>query len=332
MNEEQMLRIALWKHAVLGPLVSMQLEHGDRRKLFAELAERTYEDWAGRKVELAAGTVEAWYYQWLHGGFDALKPKGRSDAGRSRAIPAELCRLILDAKRENPDRSIRRLIRMLEREGVVRAEQLSKSSVHRLLCAHGLSGKPPRHADVERRAYRHRYAGDLWMGDVMHGPRVIAPGGRKRKSYLHIFADSATRFITACGFRLGETATDHEAVLKQAFLKHGLPRVLYLDRGAAQISDSLRVICAELGVRLLHTRPYDPAAKGGIERLIRTWRDEVQSELPAKPVSLGELNSITWSWVSAEYHRRRHSSTGKAPLAHWLEQAERVRPAPRRGG
>jgi hypothetical protein len=167
------------------------------------------------------------------------------------------------------------------------------------------------------------------MGDVMHGPRVIAPDRRERKAYLHIFADSATRFVPSCAFRLGETATDHEAVLKQAFMKHGLPRVLYLDRGAAQISDSLKVICAELGVRLLHTRPYDPAAKGGIERLIRTVREEIQSELPKEPLPIDELNSIIWSWVAAEYHRRVHSTTKKAPLDHWLEQADKVRPAPR---
>jgi putative transposase len=329
MNEEEKTRIALWKNAVLGPLISARLEHGDRSTLFEEAAKRTYQDWAGRKVEIAAGTVEAWYYQWLHGGFEALKPKGRSDAGRSRAIPAELRGLILDAKRENPRRSIRRLIRMLERDGKVRVGQLSKSSVHRLLRAHGLSQMPSRYAYAERRAYRHPNAGDLWMGDVMHGPKVIAPDGRERKAYLHIFVDSATRFITACGFRRGETAADHEAVLKQAFLKHGLPRVLYLDRGAAQISDSLKIICAELGVRLLHTRPYDPAAKGGVERLIRTFREEVQSELAKDPLPLGELNSITWSWVAAEYHRRVHTSTKKAPLDHWLEQAERLRPAPR---
>jgi putative transposase len=70
-------------------------------------------------------------------------------------------------------------------------------------------------------------------------------------------------------------------------------------------------------------------SKGGVERLIRTIREEIQSELPADPLPLGELNSIVWSWVAAEYHHRVHSSTKKAPLEHWLEQAEGVRPAPR---
>jgi putative transposase len=144
MNEEERTRVALWRHAVLGPLISARLEHGDRSKLFEEAARRVYEDHAGRKVELAACTVEAWYYQWLHGGWAALKPRERSDAGCSRVIPPEIAGLILEAKRENPRRSIRRLIRMLERDGKVRKGQISKSSVHRLLKAHGLSGRPAR--------------------------------------------------------------------------------------------------------------------------------------------------------------------------------------------
>jgi hypothetical protein len=45
------------------------------------------------------------------------------------------------------------------------------------------------------------------MGDVMHGPRVIAPDSRERKSYLHLFLDSATRFVPGAGFQLSETAS-----------------------------------------------------------------------------------------------------------------------------
>ncbi|MFH0810263.1 MAG: helix-turn-helix domain-containing protein [Pseudomonadota bacterium] len=329
MTEEEKTRIALWRMGVLGPLVSARLERGDRGKLFAEAAGRTYEDQDGERVNLSASTVETWYYRWRQGGFEALKPKSRSDLGYSRAIPPEIAKTIMDLKRENPRRSIRRIIRMMEREGLIRVGQVSKSSVHRLLKTYDLSARSAGRYETERRAFRPAQAGDLWMGDVMHGPLVLAPDNRVHKSYLHLFLDSAVRFLPGAAFRLGETSVDHEAVLKQALLKHGLPRILYLDRGPAQISESLRVICAELGIRLLHTRPYDPQAKGAVERIIRTIREEVESELPAQPLPLEEVNSILWSWVSAEYHRRVHSATKRAPLEHWLEQAEKLKPAPR---
>jgi putative transposase len=327
-DSEHKKKVALWRLGVLGPLVSARLEHGDRQRLFKDAAGRTYEGWDGRRMKVTARTVEEWYYRYRHGGLVALEPRDRSDAGISRAITPEIGELIIAVKRERPRRSIRRIIRMLERAGKVRPGELKKSTVHRLLQAHGFSGRP-RRAVEERRAFRHAWAGDLWMGDVMHGPVVIAPDGRRRKSYLHLFIDSAVRFVPGCAFRLGETAVDHQAVLKQAVLKHGPPRSLYLDLGPAQIADSLKLICAELAVRLLHCRPFDPEAKAGVERIFRTIRDEILDELPAEPIALEELNGLLWSWLSAEYHPRIHGGTGRAPLEHWLSQVEHLRAAPR---
>ena len=43
---------------------------------------------------------------------------------------------------------------------------------------------------------------------------------------------------------------------------------------------------------------------------------------------IAELNARLWAWLSREYHRRQHEGTGRVPLEHWLEQAERLRPAP----
>lgn len=329
MDSEQKTQKALWRLGVLGPLVSARLKHGDRRDLFEEAAARWYEDDEGRRIEVTPRTVEDWYYRYLHGGLEALEPRERSDAGKSRVISPEIAELIVTVKREKPRRSIRRLIRMLERAGKVRPGELKRSTVHRLLQGCGLSARPRRQA-TERRAFRHALAGDLWMGDVMHGPVVIAPDGRRRKSYLHLFIDSAVRFVTGCAFRLGETAIDHQAVLKQAVLTHGVPRVLYLDRGAAQISDSLKIICGELAIRLLHCRAFDPEAKAGVERFFRTAREEVLDELPPEPLELGELNGLFWSWLSAEYHQRIHGGTRRSPLEHWLSQAEHLRLAPRR--
>ncbi len=330
MEHDEKKQVALWRFGVIGPLVSARLEHGDVARLCREASLRTYERWDGKHVEVKARTVEGWYYAYKRGGLAALMPQGRSDAGTSRAISPEMAERIVALKRENPRRSIRRIIRILERANEVRHGQLKRSTVHRLLQAHGISGQPARPGARERRAFRPQFVGDLWMGDVMHGPRVLGPDGRERKSYLHLFIDAAARFVPGAAFRLGETALDHQVVLKQAMLKHGLPRVLYLDRGSAQTARSLRQICAELGVRLLHCRAYDPAAKAGVERIFRTIRAELLDELPDEPVSLEELNAALWSWLSVEYHGRVHGGTQRKPLEHWLSQAERLRPAPRR--
>jgi transposase InsO family protein len=230
-------------------------------------------------------------------------------------------------KRENPRRSIRRLIRILELAGETQKGELTRSSVQRLLKAEGLSGRRGDAEPIERRSFRHQEPGDLWMGDVLHGPPVLA-GGRVRKSYLIAFIDSATRFVPAAEVRLSESAPDHEYALKQAILKHRCPRALYLDNGAAQTSLSLKLILAELSIRLIHTEAYSPEAKGAIEKWNRTWREEVESELPKDPLPIEELQSRVWSWLSVEYNARVHETTGRAPLDHWLCGADALRPVP----
>jgi len=328
MDHDNRREMALWRVAVLGPLISARLEHGERRALFGEAAARTHQRPDGRWVRLSARTIEAWYYAYRQGGLEALMPQRRSDRGESRAIAPLVAELVVRAKKEKPRRSIRRIIRMLERARVVRRGDLSRSSVHRLLMAKGISGRPLRGPAAERRSFIVEHAGDLWVGDVMHGPMVLAPDGAVRKSYLISQLDNATRFILHSYFALSEAAAEHEYGLKQALLKHGRPRSYYVDLGSAYTAGSLRKITAELGIYLLHTQPRDCEAKGVIERWHRTWRDEVGDELPEAPIPLAELNGFHWAWLGSEYHRRVHQTTDRAPLEHWLGQAEHLRPLP----
>jgi transposase InsO family protein len=329
MDDDERRGIALWRLSVLGPLVSARLEHGDKSQYFEEAASRMHELPDGRLVRVSARTVEDWYRAYKRGGFEALFPKGRKDRGHSRAIAPEVAELILRAKREKPRRSIRRIIRMLERARVVKPGKLSRSSVHRLLSAHGLSWRPKRGPSAERRSFLPEHAGDLWMGDALHGPIVIAPGGKLRKSYMLSQIDAATRYVVHSFFALSEGAVDHEYGFKQGLLKGGLVRVYYVDLGSAYIAGSLRDICAELGIQLVHTAPKDCEAKGGIERWHRTWREEVGDELGEDPIPLAELNAKHWAWLSAEYHARRHETTSRSPREHWLAEVQYLRPLPR---
>jgi len=329
MDDKTKRAIALWRLGVLGALVSARLEHGDRVKLFEEIAARVHQMPDGKAVVLSPRTIESWYYAHKQGGFDALYPCTRADCGKSRAIAPDVAELILRAKREKPRRSIRRIIRMLERARKVTPGALSRSSVHRLLQLAGVSARPLRGPSAERRSFIAEHAGDLWVGDALHGPRVIAPDGKERKSYLLSQIDNATRFVLHSYFALSEGAEAQEYGLKQAILKYGRPRVYYVDRGSAYIAWSLRFICADLGINLLHAGVQDAEAKGVIERWHRTWREEVGDELPSTPLPLAELNAKHWAWLGAEYHAREHDTTRRAPREHLLAESAEIRPVPR---
>jgi hypothetical protein len=170
------------------------------------------------------------------------------------------------------------------------------------------------------------------VGDALHVYRpVVAPDGRIRKAYLLSQIDCATRYLAHSYFALavGENSVDQEYGFKQALLSHGRPRTYYVDRGPAYTAKSLRAICAELDVRLLHTQARDAEAKGTIERWHRTWREEVEDELPDGPIPFADLVAKHDAWLAVEYHARKHDTTDRVPREHWLEHAEHLRPLPK---
>ena len=161
---------ALFRLSVLGQLVSRErLQRGELQQLIRELAQREYAIPDSRRTRLGAKTIEAWYYAWKRDGIDGLAPQTRTDRGLSKLAP-EIQESILNAKRDNPRRSIRQIQLLLESDGVAN-NVLSRSSIHRLLQAHGIS-RMTGSASVleEKRSFTAEFAGSIWYGDVLHGP------------------------------------------------------------------------------------------------------------------------------------------------------------------
>ena len=320
--------IALFRLAVLGPLASRErFEHGELKRSIQRLAAQSYFTPQEKHVRFSEKTIAAWYYAWKRGGIEALAPKVRQDRGQSKLAPS-LQEALLQAKRQNPRRSLNSLVRLLEMQGLVAKGELSRSSVHRLLQHHGLSR---RHGDVseavERRSFVAEQAGDLWQGDVMHGPKV-AVNGRLRKTYLVSLIDDASRLMAHSAFCTGETALDIEAVLKQAILKRGLPKKLLIDNGPAYRSKTLQDICARLEIRLIYCSPYEPQAKGKLEKWHRTVRDQFLSELDLRRIrDLEDLNARLWAWLEQIYHATAHSALhGATPLQRYQRDLLHIRP------
>jgi len=110
-------RIAIFRLSMLGPLVSRQhIEHGELKKTIRDIASRDYAIPYTNKTRIAEKTIEGWYYAWLREELDGLTPKQRMDRGVSRLSP-EIQETIIQAKRENPRRSIDRIIELLETKG-----------------------------------------------------------------------------------------------------------------------------------------------------------------------------------------------------------------------
>jgi putative transposase len=129
---------------------------------------------------------------------------------------------------------------------------------------------------------------------------------------VHGILDDSSRYV------VGLWATDNERemtmidLLMRSIRRRGVPKTLYLDNGATYRGDALALVCARLNIRLLHAKPYDPEARGKMERFWRTLREQclqfVGSEKSHHDVQ-GDLQS---------YHPRPHSSLcGESPQKVW---------------
>jgi len=322
--------VALFRYGLIADLV--RLEPGSKG-LYAQIEQKAAAEYTipgSTRTRVAAETLRDWLKRYRRGGFDGLLPKPRADRGQSRSLPPEVVDVLLEVKEENPKLSVQLVIReALKRPEVPEALPLPASTVHRLLTRHGLMDKPPgeESGDADRRRFAFAQAGELWMSDVMHGPSVFVGARTKRKTYLIAFIDDATRVIPYCAFALAESTRAFLPVLKQALLRRGLAQRLYVDNGANYRSQHLALVCAKLGIALIHARPYRPQGKGKIERWFKTVRAQLLTRLSeADTRSLEALNRRLWAWVEGEYHHAPHRGLDrKTPLEQWALTGEAVR-------
>ena len=112
-------------------------------------------------------------------------------------------------------------------------------------------------------------------------------------------------------------------VLKEAFEAHGLPKRLYVDNGPSFSSDLLAKACAQAGISLIHSKPYDSPSRGKIERFFRTVRDRFLATIEAE-VPLSELNDAFTVWLREDYHHKNHKGIDGRPTDRHHASAGRV--------
>ena len=315
--------IALFRYGVIADLVHLPLGTKGIGDKLRDKAGQPYTIPGTDRTRVAADTIRGWIKLYRDGGFDALYPKPRTDRGQPRRLPPEVAERLVALKTENPACSVRIIIGKARAEGI--DQPLAPSTVHRLFSREGLFDRaPPDGAD--RRRFAFRDAGELWMSDVMHGPKV-RHGRSRRKSYLVAFIDDATRVIPFAAFADAENVQAFLPIFKNALIRRGLPQRLYVDNGANYRSRQLALVCARLGIVLVHARPYQPAGKGKIERFFRTLRAGWLSHLDTRDLdSLQTLNRSLWAWIEGEYHNTPHRGLdGRAPLEQWALASAGVR-------
>jgi transposase InsO family protein len=321
--------VALFRYGLIADLTHMEPGEAGTYARLKEKASHRYAIPGSHRTEVAAETMRGWLRAWRKGGFEALRPKPRADQGQARAISQEVTDLLCMIKEDKRELSVRMVIEAARASGEVPGEmELAPATVHRLLSRQGLMAKrPDEPTSKDRRHFAFEKANELWMSDVMHAVPVTVEGQRRYKTYLIAFIDDATRVVPFAAFALSENTAAFLPVLEQAIRRRGLPKRLYVDNGAVYRSHHLELVCAKLGITLIHSRPYVPQGRGKIERFFRTVRMQFLPLLgPQDTASLEALNRRLWAFIEGEYHHRPHKGLGgETPLDRWAQICDEVR-------
>ena len=262
-------------------------------------------------------TIETWWYRHQLHGFAGLAGKAvREDAGKSRVIDEQTGLWLIEAITKTPATPLSVLYRHWQDHG---RGLPSLSAVQRFLAAHGYDRRSLKAGRLESgptKAFEAPAPNDLWMVDFACGPTLRTSEGRAITTQLCVILDDHSRLITFAAYYLaGDTASFLDC-LKQAILRRGLPIKLYTDQGKPFVNTHVKIVCANLGIRLLHAKPYHAWSKGIVERLIRTIQGDFEATLRLEGghvKNLSELNTAFSRWIANIYHLRVHGSTSMSP-------------------
>ena len=304
MTEETRQAIGLLRHQIISPVL-MGTDRV-RAEYFREHSKTEFNVAGSGKRKFSMWTMEGWYRKYRKHGFTGLLPKVRADRGLGRKILPANESAILEMRRELMDMNVAPFYRRVEKKGLLGDPPICEQTLRRFLRDRKMI--LPSDPKDARRKYEMSHFGELWVGDFMHGPELKCGvrGGRemKKKAILLAIIDDHSRLIVGSRWSFSETTGAIEQVFKEAVLSYGKPDRLYVDNGPSFSSSYLRLVCAHLGIGLIHSKPYDSPSRGKIERFFRTVRESFL--IDQKATTLLEINEHFGVWLRDEYHHRHH--------------------------
>ena len=328
MEQNQKHEIALMRYSVISPLITgMQEDYPSLSAFFRDASVKGVTAPDGSVKKYAPGTIEKWYHSYKSGGFDALLPTGRSDAGKPRKLDDDLQEQIRYLKVNYPRMSAAAIYRQLQDNGSIRQGEISESTICRYINLLALELKTTNNQDMRR--YERPHINEVWCGDSSVGPYLKTPDGKKHKLYIIALIDDASRFITGVDIFYNDNFVNLMSVMKSAVAKYGRPKLFNFDNGSSYKNKQMELLAARLGSALNYCRPYTPTAKAKIERWFRTMKDQWMASLDIRDFhSLDELRGNLLAWVHL-YNNSPHASLNeKTPQERFFSEPEQIRRLP----
>jgi len=264
MKEKEKESIALFRYGLIVPVLQGQVKN--IKEYLAEISNQVHQmPYYGPK-EFTPKTIESWLRNYRREGFNGLKPKSRSDKGQSRKIAEELQEKLSSLRQEQLNVPASLFYEQLIAKGIILPCDFSYATFNRFLKKHDLLGEKTR-KEPERKRFAYDTVNTLWQGDLSYGP-YLKVNGKKVQAYLFAFIDDCSRLIPFAQFFFSQEFDSLKVVFKEALLRRGIPRMVYVDNGKIYRSDQFHLVCASLGITLIHTKPYDAPSKGYVKTFV----------------------------------------------------------------
>ena len=289
------------------------------------VSEQVFLDEDGQRFQFTWRTIQTWYSRYKKDGITTVKPKPRSDKGKTRkTTPEEVLEAIEQVRASfRGPHNVTAVYRACIERGLLQRERIAPNTFRRVVYAHELLKPDAEVTDKRRLAFAKAHANELWQADTMVGP-YVQHGAGKVQAKLIAFIDDASRVCCHGQFYPADNTELLLEAFKSALYKRGLCECLYVDNGSNYSSLEMSQVCERIGAILCHTPVRDGAAKGKIERFFRTVREGFLTR-SLDLSSLDALNRAFTAWVEDEYHQREHSSLGMKPIDRFGLDLGRIR-------
>lgn len=319
MDEILRNRTALFRYGIIAPLVTKgETTPAERGKFFRDAAQKKYLNPDGQYVTISYTTVSRYYKNYMEGGFDALKPTGRSDVGNSRKLNDDIISQINYLHKEYPRLPCTLIYQKLLDNGTVTRESVSLSTITRYVARikadEVLPGK-------EMLRYELQHINEVWYGDSSVGP-YLRDGKKKIKTWIIALIDDASRMIVGIDIFTNDNYVNLLSVIRGAVIRYGKPQTLKFDNGASYRSHQMELLGARMGTAISYAPPRTPQGKAKIERWFRTLKDQWMAALNMNDFkNLDELRDSLFTYVQ-KYNQSPHSSLEmKTPQDRFYEES-----------
>ena len=276
-----------------------------------------------KEFGISPPTGYLWLRRYQQHGIAGIAERSRRPLASPARTSAALEQRVIEVRRQYPDWGARKLLVVLEREGI----ELTRSTIHRILQRHGLIPECDQHAAALERFQRGQ-PNELWQMDFK-GPK----GWPQPVGPLSVL-DDHSRYVVVLA---ANGTTDGQPVRQQleaAFQCCGVPQGMLMDHGTpwwSQQSPSgrtkLSLWLMRQGIRLCWSGVRHPQTQGKVERfhgsLQRAWR--------RRGIPRGNLQAWLDQYRWEHNHVRPHEALQmKTPASVWRPSQRKYDPQPAR--